>query len=461
MKKATFLLSVALLGAITLFAASCQKEQAASATGTPTHSIAGRYRLSPSGYADNPNQPEEADYHLVLNQDGTAQFEEQKIGGSETTVIARGTWEKAETGAIIKVTELDGRTLDKPEILKYEYVDGFPVATEFTAGNELYSLEEAKYSIGSGERHPLVNELHSRLAKIDYLNFADPGDDLYTEDTRKAVVAFQQAQGLIPDGVVNAATWVLLGSPAPPVATPTPWPTFTPLPATAPAPTTVAGETPPAKDVPSTSGAPDLSRLRTHTDDGKPIVYFTFDDGPGPYSQQLMDLFAEYNGQATFFVLGNQVRPNSETIRAEAKAGHYIANHTNTHTSLSGVTPEQFMNQVKSTEQIILEVAGDLFTLDKAVKYLRPPYGATDANTMNYAFAMGYAVVLWDIDPQDWRRPGADVIANHIVSSVYPGAIVLSHDGGGDRTQTVEAYKQALSQLSAQGYVFKNIFVGP
>jgi peptidoglycan/xylan/chitin deacetylase (PgdA/CDA1 family) len=95
------------------------------------------------------------------------------------------------------------------------------------------------------------------------------------------------------------------------------------------------------------------------------------------------------------------------------------------------------------------------------VKYLRPPYGATDQNTLSYADALGYAVVLWDIDPQDWRRPGADVIANHIISSVYPGAIVLSHDGGGDRTQTVEAYRTVLAQLSSQGYVFRNIFVGP
>jgi len=99
--------------------------------------------------------------------------------------------------------------------------------------------------------------------------------------------------------------------------------------------------------------------------------------------------------------------------------------------------------------------------LDKDVKYLRPPYGATDANTRNYAAALGYAVVMWDIDPQDWRQPGADVIASHIISSVYPGAIVLSHDGGGDRTQTLAAYETVMRELSAQGYVFRNIFVGP
>jgi len=354
------------------------------------------------------------------------------------------------------VTEVNGNTLENPQTIKYEYIDGFPVATEYSAGGELFNVQQAKYSVGAGERHPLVNELHKRLAKIDYLNFTDPGDDLYTEETRKAVVAFQQAQGLIPDGVVTAATWVLLGNPQPPVATPTPWPTFAPP----PTPTAVESEAPPAVEAPPASGPPDPSRMPTHTDDGKPIVYFTFDDGPGTYTQQLMDVFAQYNGHATFFVLGNQVRPNSDLIRKEMQTGHYIGNHTNSHTALSGVTPEQFMNEIQSTEQAVVEVAGDLFP-ENAVRYMRPPYGTADPNTLSYANAMGYAVVLWDIDPQDWRRPGADVIANHIISSVYPGAIVLSHDGGGDRTQTVEAYRQVLSQLSAQGYVFRNMFVGP
>jgi peptidoglycan/xylan/chitin deacetylase (PgdA/CDA1 family) len=455
-KNTTHALALALLVAIVLLTASCGGDDAASATETPAYSIAGRYRLSPSSYIDDPGQPAASEYYLVLNPDGTAQFEEQQPGGAEVTIIARGNWERAEPGAVIQVTELNGNTLENPETIKYEYVDGFPVATEYSAGGELFNVQQAQYSVGAGERHPLVNELHKRLAQIDYLNFTDPGDDLYTEETRKAVVAFQQAQGLIPDGVVTAATWVLLSNPQPPVATPTPWPTFTPP----PSPTAVEAEAPPVAEPPPASGPPSTSALPTHTDDGKPIVYFTFDDGPGPYTQQIMDVFAQYNGHATFFVLGNQVRPNSDLIRGEMQTGQYIGNHTNSHTSLSGVTPEQFMNEIQSTEQAVVEVAGDLFP-ENPIRYMRPPYGAADANTLSYASSLGYTVVLWDIDPQDWRRPGADVIANHIVSSVYPGAIVLSHDGGGDRSQTVDAYRQVLSQLSAQGYVFRNMFVSP
>jgi peptidoglycan/xylan/chitin deacetylase (PgdA/CDA1 family) len=67
--------------------------------------------------------------------------------------------------------------------------------------------------------------------------------------------------------------------------------------------------------------------------------------------------------------------------------------------------------------------------------------------------------VLWNIDPQDWRNPGAEVIANYIIENVYPGVIVLSHDGGGDRSQTIEAYRIALPALQEKGYVFHTIFI--
>jgi peptidoglycan/xylan/chitin deacetylase (PgdA/CDA1 family) len=402
-------------------------------------SVAGRYRLRSPGYEEDYDQAIENDYYLVLNEDGTAQFEAEAIASGEVSVEARGTWQLDGDGAVIEITELFGEPVATPEVLRYEYRDGFPVATEYAAGSTLYNLEEAEFTIGAGERHPLVRELHRRLAAIDYLGFTDPGDDIFTEETRKAVVAFQEAQGLLPNGEVDPSTWVLLGNPPPPLPTPTPLP----------APT---GAT-------SALGVPDLKGLPTHTDDGAPILYFTFDDGPSKYSQQVIDLLAEYDAQATFFVLGKAAKNNPELIRAMAQGGHYVANHTYSHPSLKGVTQEAFIKEVEGTKAIILDIALDLFSLDRDVRYLRPPYGATDANTRQYAADLGYAVVLWDVDPQDWRRPGAQVIAGHIVRSAYPGAIVLMHDGGGERTQSVAALETILRELSAQGYVFRNIFV--
>jgi peptidoglycan/xylan/chitin deacetylase (PgdA/CDA1 family) len=402
-------------------------------------SVAGRYRLKPPEYEEDYDQAIEEDYYLVLNEDGTAHFEAEAFATGEVSVIARGTWQLDGDGAVIEITELFGEPVATPEVLRYEYRDGFPVATEYAAGDTLYNLEEAEFTIGAGERHPLVHELHRRLAAIDYLGFTDPGDDLFTEETRVAVVAFQESQGLLPDGEVDPGTWVLLGSPPPPLPTPTPLP----------APTGVSVK----------PGAPDLDNLPTHTDDGKPILYLTFDDGPSKYSQQMIDLLAQHDAQATFFVLGKAAKANPEMVRAMAEGGHYVANHTYGHPSLKGVTHEAFVKEVEDTKQVIFDAALDLFGLDRDVRYLRPPYGATDANTRQYAADLGYAVVLWDVDPQDWRRPGAKVIADHIIRSAKPGAIILMHDGGGERTQSVAALETALRDLSAQGYVFRNVFV--
>ncbi|MGD8905127.1 MAG: polysaccharide deacetylase family protein, partial [Anaerolineae bacterium] len=121
---------------------------------------------------------------------------------------------------------------------------------------------------------------------------------------------------------------------------------------------------------------------------------------------------------------------------------------------------EEFVAEVEETRQIILEITGDLLQPGQDVRHLRPPYGATDANTRQYAADAGYAFVLWDIDPQDWRRPGAKVVSDHVVREAYPGAIVLLHDGGGDRTQSVAAVETILRELSSQGYVFRNVY-GP
>jgi peptidoglycan/xylan/chitin deacetylase (PgdA/CDA1 family) len=411
----------------------------------PDPDFAGRFRLqAPSYYQGASAAPSELAYYLLLNADGTAQFEEERIDTGQVSAIARGTWKRDGEGAIIEINELLGAPISPPEVIRYEYKDGFPVVTDYSAGDTLYNLEQAEFTIGAGERHPLVNELHRRLAAIDWLGFTDPGDDLYTEETRKAVVAFQEAQGLLPNGEVTPATWVLLGNPQPPLAAPQPPP---------------AVALPPAEGGTGELGVPDLDNLPTHTADGKPIVYLTFDDGPSSYTQQMVDLLNQYNSQGTFFMLGQQVEADPNTVRTTAQGGHYIANHSYSHTSFQGLGPEAFMDEVERTRQAILNAAGDLFSLDKDVRYLRPPYGATDANTRQYAANLGYAVVMWDIDPQDWRQPGADVIAGHIIRSVYPGAIVLMHDGGGARTQSVQALEMVLRELSAQGYAFRNVFM--
>ncbi|MFN2219080.1 MAG: polysaccharide deacetylase family protein [Anaerolineae bacterium] len=435
-------LQAILLVAFVLALCACGTARAPASSSEPTgahdavSSAAGRYRLRPADDEEDYGQAKE-DHYLVLQQDGSVQFETETLGSGDISVIARGSWQLDGDGVVIEIAELLGKPVATPEVIRYEYQDGFPIATEYAAGGTLYGLKEAEFTIGAGERHPLVQELHRRLAAIDYLAFSDPGDDLFTEATRKAVVAFQEAQGLLPNGEVNPATWVLLNNPQPPRPTPTPLP-------------------PPAAGSTAT-GVPDVDNLPTHTADNQPILYLTFDDGPGGYTRQVLDLLSQYGGMATFFVLGQTVDAEPDLVRAEVQGGHQLGNHTYSHASLEGISSADFMAEVEGTRQIILTTAGDLFPLGEDVRYLRPPYGAADANTRQYAANLGYTVVLWDIDPQDWRRAGPEVIADHVVGEAYPGAIVLLHDGGGERSQTVAALGMILQRLSGQGYVFRSV----
>jgi peptidoglycan-N-acetylglucosamine deacetylase len=157
---------------------------------------------------------------------------------------------------------------------------------------------------------------------------------------------------------------------------------------------------------------------------------------------------ARYNARATFFAIGRLVPDNRALAQRIVDEGHRIGNHSWSHPSLAGVSRDVFDAQLRQTQQAIEAATGRRPTC------LRPPYGATDGNTRARAADHGLSVKLWDIDTNDWRRPGGDVIAQRAMDSARPGAIVLMHDGGGSKEQTVAATERILSQLSAQGYSF-------
>lgn len=198
--------------------------------------------------------------------------------------------------------------------------------------------------------------------------------------------------------------------------------------------------------------------LATHTDAGQPILYLTFDDGPSPvWTPQIVELLDRYDAQATFFVVGVHVRRAPAALRPVAEAGHTIANHTLSHKSLAGRSQEAFAQELLAAEELVRAAVGDLLPDDFRFAYLRPPGGGVDANTGPFAAGLGYRVVGWDIDPKDWRRPGADAISSHVIQRAFPGAIVVLHDGGGASQQTVAAVEAILEELSGQGYVFRSL----
>jgi peptidoglycan/xylan/chitin deacetylase (PgdA/CDA1 family) len=182
------------------------------------------------------------------------------------------------------------------------------------------------------------------------------------------------------------------------------------------------------------------------------VVYLSFDDGPNPqWTRQVLALLFHHHAHATFFVIGENVVQYPELVRAEAAFGDAVGNHTWDHQSLDGIGRQRFFDEILRTKSAIQAALG---SHGHPAPCMRPPYGATDAFTYAYAAELGLSVVLWTVDPQDWSRPGASVIVSRVLTNVYPGAIVLMHDGGGDRSQTVAALGSILDSLSSQGYRF-------
>ncbi len=238
----------------------------------------------------------------------------------------------------------------------------------------------------------------------------------------------------------------------PPTAepSPTPSPTFSPTPEPQPQP---QPQCPPTAQ-PGRGMAPGVPRLRppAHTADGRPIAYLTFDDGPHePTTPQILDLLARYGARATFFVLGQSVERFPDLTRAIAEAGHSVQNHTANHVRLNTASDEVITSEVETAQALIAEATG---TVPFCV---RPPGGVVDIETQEILAGLGLEVALWDVDPQDWRRPEAATIASHALERIFPGAIVLLHDGGGDRTQTVAALEAILASLTADGYVLEGL----
>ena len=286
--------------------------------------------------------------------------------------------------------------------------------------------------LGSGDRGRHVKAIHQRLARIPALEFGDPGRyfDAYHEATRRAIVKFQVDRGLAPSGVVDAATWDALE-------------------AARLAPRDVEEEAAPPSSAPPVVTA----RRPSHGAAGHSVVYLTFDDGPHPdFTPLTMDILARYGARATFFVVGAEVERYPKLAAALAAAGHQLANHTFNHPALDEISRDTYLAEISATDAAIRAAAGDAA---RPTRCVRPPYGAIGADTTAIAAELGKSIVMWDIDPQDWRQPQADQIAQHILANVVPGSIILMHDGGGSRTQTVAALEMVLAELAARSFAFR------
>ena len=167
-------------------------------------------------------------------------------------------------------------------------------------------------------------------------------------------------------------------------------------------------------------------------------VALTFDDGPSIYTEGLLDVLKEHDVQATFFILGQSARIQSETVSRMFEEGHQIGNHTWNHPNLTQLSDELIQQQIQQTDDIVTQIIGE------PTQHLRPPYGAYDDRVRAVS---GLPIIFWSVDPLDWRDRDAEIVAARIIDSPV-GAIILSHD---IHRTTVAAVPKIIVALKSRG----------
>ncbi len=173
-------------------------------------------------------------------------------------------------------------------------------------------------------------------------------------------------------------------------------------------------------------------------------VALTFDDGPSEFTPQIVSILRRAGVAATFFTVGGMYSTYGTDARAAFQDGYAVENHSLTHSAMATLSLGDQATEIDRTASLMKEAGlppSQLF---------RPPYGSFDANTKKVAGKRKMLIVLWDVDTLDWERPGADAIVSNALSRVRPGSIILLHDGGGERSQTVAALPRIIAGLRAK-----------
>lgn len=172
----------------------------------------------------------------------------------------------------------------------------------------------------------------------------------------------------------------------------------------------------------------------------------TFDDGPGPYTPDILSILERRHVPATFFEVGFEDQWFHASTSAIAAYGDVIGDHTFTHPPMSGLTAARQSQQLLEQAQTIARYGAPFPRL------FRPPYGVWNATTLRLLRRYRMLMVLWTVDTNDYRRPGVRAIVQAAVAGARPGAIILLHDAGGDRSETVAALPKIIDALRARGY---------
>jgi len=186
-----------------------------------------------------------------------------------------------------------------------------------------------------------------------------------------------------------------------------------------------------------------------YLDDGPKVIALTIDDGPSPvYTPQILAVLERYRVTAAFAMIGVSAAYHPGIARDVADAGHVIVNHTWDHANLAWLGAAATRAEISRASDAIHEATG------RRPGMFRAPYGVWSPTALECCASEGLTPLGWSVDPRDWSRPGVRQIVSIIMADTRTGSIILEHDGGGDRSQTVAALKTVIPRLLDEGYRF-------
>ncbi|MEE1754520.1 polysaccharide deacetylase family protein [Streptomyces sp. SP18CS02] len=179
---------------------------------------------------------------------------------------------------------------------------------------------------------------------------------------------------------------------------------------------------------------------------GRSMV-LTFDDGPDPrYTPDILRILREHDVPAMFFVCGEQAAESPDLLREMAGDGHVVGNHSWSHPLVTRLGPSRIREELGTTSEVIERAVGS------APLWYRAPYGAWNRHSFEIGAELGMEPLAWTVDTLDWTEPGSDTIVRRVLDGAGPGVVVLSHDAGGNRSQSVAALRAYLPELLEAGY---------
>jgi len=210
-----------------------------------------------------------------------------------------------------------------------------------------------------------------------------------------------------------------------------------------------AGKPAPAHRAAPRAASPAAPRAIYSVVTDKRELALTYDDGPGAGetgTPAILAILRAHGARATFFALGEEVVQRPQVVHDLAAAGMEVENHGQRHANMAQLGPQ-------ALQRVIADGASTIAKETHAQPlYLRPPFGSQSARVRSTAQAAGERVVIWSVDTRDWANPGVATIVQRVLQGAAPGAVILLHDGGADRSQTVAATRQIVPSLQGEGY---------